>query len=227
MRLSPEIVNQYHEAPHPEKYAISCKRAERFLNFIWGLDILGAENVRQDGGGIVAFQHRSYRDPWILSAATPRAARGLGKSELLTWYYFGFGKIYLANRGIFFANRHGDASHNDMRPAYQTLRNQELLAIAPEKTSKNRGRRIGKMEDGVGRLAAWAAAKGIDAPIYPVAIASDILMPRKKIPVIFGKPFTVQIEGGGLKQAAREANDELRNRLQALSDQAYDLRESY
>lgn len=230
MRLSSEVIEQYHEAPSPEKYAVSVKRAERLIKILWRLQVYGSENVPQNGATIVAMQHRAYRDPWILGAAAPRALRGMGKEELLRWYYFGLGSVYLTNRGQFFANRKGKASKGDMEPFYEALRNEEAIAIALEGTSRFKGREIGESKMGVGRFAAKIISEGIPVTIVPVAIASDVYKPRSIIPVVFGEGFqpSLNLEVATVHQrrtAASEIDMGVRERLQELSNIAYDVRE--
>ena len=229
MQLSQDFINQYHEAPDPAKYAKSVARAGRLFNILWNLRIINAEKVPLSGATIMAFQHRSYRDPWIYGTSTPRAIMGMGKAELLNWYYLGFGSSYLTNRGFTFVTRDGDVSREEMEYSYEVLRKRKALAVAPEGTSENRGRKIGKTKQGIGRLVAKMTAEGIETVVVPVAVASDTWKIGDSIPIVFGDLITAPTEVTTIrqrKQSAKDTNEELVIRLQELSDISYDLRET-
>lgn len=225
-----EIVPDFSEAPRPELYAQTIKRSLRVARILWRLNVSGQENVPMQGAGVIAFLHRSHIDPWILGAAIPRAVMGMGKVELLNWYYFGLGSKYFNNRGLFFANRDTHASKREPYDmAHSILGKGLLLGIAPEATSKNRGRRVGETKVGVGRIAARAVAEGIDCPVVPVVMSSEHLWPGRKLQVICGKPINPAPEGDAIwqvKAAAKEVNEQVYDDMQSLYDQALDMRGS-
>src|SRR5215212_4200126 len=103
--MAAEIITDFSEALRPDLYAASARRARNIIQMIWGLQISGQENVPQEGAGILAFVHRSYLDPWVIGGATPRALRGMAKTQLQKKVYLGLGSKYLANRGAFFVDR--------------------------------------------------------------------------------------------------------------------------
>ncbi|MBI5906851.1 1-acyl-sn-glycerol-3-phosphate acyltransferase [Candidatus Saccharibacteria bacterium] len=225
--MSSEITPDFSEAPQPELYERTVNRARRIARIMWRLDVIGQENVPMQGAGILAFVHRSHMDPWILAAATPRATRGMGKIELLNWYYLGLGSKYFANRGLFFVNRdEGTSKRGSNDKAHSLLDKGLLLGIAPEGNLKNRGREIGETRIGVGRMAARAAARGIDCPVVPVAMSTEHLWPGRKLSVIYGKPIDPAPEGDTIwqvKAAAKDVDERLHMSMQELYDQVLDM----
>ncbi len=216
-------IERYQEADYPEKYAKSVYRADRALNFLYGIEPHGIDRIPRDGAAILAFVHRSYKDPWILGSQVPRAVFGMGKTQLRRWYYFGLGRVYLANRGIKYITRE-DPTPDELKPFYGLLREGKAFASAPEGTSKNRGVEVGEMRFGVGRIAAKIVSEGVECKIVPIAIGSEKTELGKPIPVIIGEPFTPDIAGTTLRQAGEEANEKLMHSLQGLNNIAYGIR---
>jgi 1-acyl-sn-glycerol-3-phosphate acyltransferase len=219
--MSSEISPDYSEASRPDLYATSIRRTKKILNALWGFQVSGQENVPKEGAAILAFVHRSYLDPWIIGAATPRAVRGMAKKELQKPSYMGFGNIYLANRGIFFVDRE-NMSKATYDMSIDVLRHGEILAMAPEGTHKNKGRKVGPTEFGVGRIAMKAVAKGIQSPIIPAAMKTGNLWRLEPILVSIGKPvaFSEEVDTISQRREAAVHIDELvRAGLQRCYDQ--------
>lgn len=225
MRLQPEQIDIYKEAPDPEKYAKSVIRARRLIRFCCGLDVTGEDNIPKEGPGIIAFVHRSVIDPWIIGASVPRALSGVGKIELLNWYYFGLGSKYFANRGVNFVNR-GEPSVGDLRPNYDALHDKRLVTMSPEATSKNKGAKVGDIKGGVGRLAAWMAFRGELCPVVPMTMTTEHLRPGKAVQVIIGRSILADHNAPSRVVAAEEVDERLYDSLQSLNDQALALSHS-
>lgn len=223
MSLGFDQLDPYWEAPDPEKYAKTAMRARRLIRLCWGLNVVGEDNIPNEGAGIVAFVHRSVLDPWIVGAAIPRAVSGMAKIELLNWYYFGLGSRYFANRGISFVDRNYPSTEG-LRPTYNSLRKKRLVAMAPEGTTKIKGARVGEIKIGVGRIAAKMMFEGIDCPIVPMTVTSEHLRPRKTIHVLAGECILPDPSTKSIRDAAEEVNERLYASLQALNDQALELR---
>ena len=54
----------------------------RFMRALYRIELVGAENVPMRGGCILASNHESIFDPFILGVATTREIRFMAKSEL-------------------------------------------------------------------------------------------------------------------------------------------------
>jgi 1-acyl-sn-glycerol-3-phosphate acyltransferase len=216
-------VERYKEAEYPERYAKSVQRSNRILNILYGIEPRGIDNIPLEGAAILAFIHRSYKDPWILGSQVPRAVYGMGKTQLQSWYYLGLGRVYLANRGTRYVTRE-DPAPDELKPFYRLLLEGKAIATAPEGTSKNRGVKVGEMKFGVGRIAAKIIHKEVECNIVPIAIGSERAEFRRPIPVIVGEPFAPEIRATSLRQAGEEANEKLMYRLQELNEIAYSMR---
>jgi 1-acyl-sn-glycerol-3-phosphate acyltransferase len=229
--MSHEVIPDYSEAPYPDKYAKSVKRTQRVVRALWDLEVIGQENVPMEGPGIIAFVHRSYLDPWILGISIPRAVKSMGKIELLNWYYFGLGKKYLTNRGMFFVDRK-KMSPSTYRQAVGVLRDDQLLAMAPEGTTKNKRPEIDEIKNGVGRIALGAATRDeqtenkIYPPVIPMAMTTEHLRPGRRLLTVFGEPIVPGVDtdtGGSSKSAGNELNEVVLQGMQAVYEQALTL----
>lgn len=229
-------VELYQEAPRPDLYAKSIERTAKNISRVFGFYRHGGENVPPIGQPtIFAFTHRSYLDPWALGITIPRAVQGMAKKELLRPYYFGLGSKYLANRGTTFVDRKGGVSIDAFRSLIIALEEGKATGVAPEGTSKIKGRELGITKAGLGALAIMATQmKEVeDILIVPVALTTEKLRPRKTIVGLVGQPIEVAnyvIPGARFNKAQRsevtaEIDAEVRSSLQATFDEALEIQD--
>lgn len=151
---------------------------------LYRVQLRGAEHIPSTGGVILAANHESLFDPWLLALATPRPVRYMAKSEL--WRYPLVGRA-LGAFGAFPVERGaGDAAA--ISNAAELLRRGEVLGIFPQGTSKQLQRR--PYFRGAARL---ALATG--APIIPIRLIGTRGFPRPGRPpaqVIVGEPILVE-----------------------------------
>ncbi len=151
---------------------------------LYRVQLRGAEHIPSTGGVILAANHESLFDPWLLALATPRPVRYMAKSEL--WRYPLVGRA-LGAFGAFPVERGaGDAAA--ISNAAELLRRGEVLGIFPQGTSKQLQRR--PYLRGAARL---ALATG--APIIPIRLIGTRGFPRPGRPpaqVIVGEPILVE-----------------------------------
>ena len=151
---------------------------------LYRVQLRGAEYIPSTGGVILAANHESLFDPWLLALATPRPVRYMAKSEL--WRYPLVGRA-LGAFGAFPVERGaGDAAA--ISNAAELLRRGEVLGIFPQGTSKQLQRR--PYFRGAARL---ALATG--APIIPIRLIGTRGFPRPGRPpaqVIVGEPILVE-----------------------------------
>jgi 1-acyl-sn-glycerol-3-phosphate acyltransferase len=191
----------YGEASDPLRYAKSVDRTTRFLDATLGLNITGAEHVPQEGAALLAFVHRSQIDPWVIGASTPRAIVGLGKVELdEKWYYRRTGATsYLRKRDMLFINRE-KTTKSQAANVRSALRQDRLVALAPEATSKNKGPKVGTLFQGVGRFALMSGRRDettgevIYPPIVPVSMTTEHWWKGGPIHTIYGGPMVPGVD---------------------------------
>ena len=158
---------------------------------------MGTEHIPADGPVIIASNHRSFLDPFVIGTMTRRPMYYVAKKEiflfpLLSWFLSALG-AFPVDRGT------GDA--DTIRTAKQILDRGEIVLIFPEGTRIRPGT-LGRARRGVGRLALETGA-----PVVPVAIigTEDVrrgwrIRPRK-VRVRAGRPLRVSDCREGLAAA--------------------------
>lgn len=177
-----------------------------FYKTFFGVKIIGAENIPNINGCIIACNHSSNHDPVILSSFIENRFIGyLAKKELFKFKVFGyflglFGAIPI-NRGL------KDASV--IKHMVEYLKNGNALCIFPEGTRIKKGVRI-KAKKGSIRIAQLSGV-----PIIPVHIKGGYKL-FKKTEIIVGKPFDIGKDENGEEK-------ELSEKTNALMDLIYNL----
>jgi glycerol-3-phosphate dehydrogenase (NAD(P)+) len=122
---------------------------------------MGREHIPQTGPVILAANHRSFFDPFVIGTMTRRPVYYVAKKELfaysrlLSWVLSALG-AFPVDRG------HGD--QDTIETAIQILNRGEIVLMFPEGTRTRPGS-LGKPKRGVGRLALETGA-----PVVPIAI---------------------------------------------------------
>jgi 1-acyl-sn-glycerol-3-phosphate acyltransferase len=160
-----------------------------FTTFAWiylRLNRMGREHIPAQGPVILAANHRSFFDPFVVGTMTRRPVYYVAKKEL-----FGYSRILswvLNALGAFPVDR-GASDQETIETARQILERGDIVLMFPEGTRTRPGS-LGKPKRGVGRLALESGA-----PVVPIAIigTEDIrrgwrIRPRK-VRVRAGRPL--------------------------------------
>ena len=190
----------------------------------WRLDVRGLEHVPSSGGAIIAPNHLSVIDHFVVGAALNRRITYVGKAEYLdswkTRYLFpAMGMIPIDRGG-------GSAAQRALDAAARLLAAGELFGIYPEGT-RSRDGQLHKGHTGVARLALRTGA-----PIVPVGLIGtdevqppDAPFPRpfRVMRVSFGRPIDVGRYAGreGDRLVLRQITDEVMFDISHLSGQRY------
>ena len=102
-----------------------------------------------DGGVILASNHRSFLDPFVLGTCVPRPIYFMAKQEIFRNPFVG----WLLNCLGAFPLRRGASDEESMKTALALLERGEVVVIFPEGTRIRRGS-LGRPRRGVGRLGA-------------------------------------------------------------------------
>ena len=194
------------------------------FNRIFDLTIVGIENLPPTGPAIIAANHTSVIDSFIVPAILPRNISYVGKAEYLddwkTKHIFpALGMIPIDRSG-------GDAAMAALDKAASLLDGGQLFGIYPEGTRSRTGH-LYKGRTGVARL-----SHRTGAPIVPTGLMGmreiqppDAPMPKlfTKATITFGEPLQPdeQINPAIDPLAFRSMTDELMFRIQNLSGQQY------
>jgi 1-acyl-sn-glycerol-3-phosphate acyltransferase len=163
----------------------------RFAKWLYHVRVDGAELVPRDGPAILAANHESLIDPWILGLVTPRPIRYMAKAEL--WRYPILRNVMNAF-GTFPIER-GAGDTDALGVAGRLLGEGQVLGIFPQGTCLPYRRR--RWHRGAARL---ALATG--SPLVPVALVGTekalrphrLRIGRPRIRVLVGRPFHVARE---------------------------------
>ena len=152
---------------------------------------IGKQNVPKKGGVIVALNHRSFLDPFLIVGLTRRQAFFVAKRELFEkpGLYGRVARWFISNLGAFPIDR-GVGDEESMATARELIERGEVVMIFPEGTRVRPGP-LGHPRSGVGRLALETGA-----PVVPVAVYGTENVRRgwriypRKITIRAGKPMT-------------------------------------
>jgi 1-acyl-sn-glycerol-3-phosphate acyltransferase len=205
-------------------YSVARAVLDPLFSFLWRIEVEGRENVPEQGGAILAPNHLSVLDHFVLATTLPRRITYVGKAEYMddwkTKYLFpALGMIPIDRGG-------GSAANRALEAAARVLRQGELFGIYPEGT-RSRDGRLHKGHTGVARLAMRTGC-----PIIPVGLQgtlevqqpdSSVPKPFKVMRVRLGRPISMERFGQQTRNrlVLREITDELMYEIRELSGQEY------
>ncbi|OKI01998.1 acyl-phosphate glycerol 3-phosphate acyltransferase [Streptomyces sp. CB02923] len=188
----------------------------------------GLENVPPEGAAIIAGNHLSFSDHFVMPVIVPRRVTFLAKAEYFTGhgvrgrltaaFFRGIGQIPVDRSG-------GKAAQAALRSGLAVLRKGRVLGIYPEGTRSHDGR-LYKGRTGVAAMAIKA-----QVPVVPCAMIGTFeaqptgrRLPRAiRITIRFGKPLEFGRFAGldGEHAALRAVTDEIMYEILRLSGQEY------
>ncbi|MEB8341161.1 lysophospholipid acyltransferase family protein [Streptomyces endophyticus] len=198
------------------------------LRLLFRPRIEGLEHIPESGAAIVAGNHLSFADHFLMPAIIKRRITFLAKAE----YFTGPGlrgrltAAFFRSAGQIPVDRSGkEAGQAAIREGLGVLRRGELLGIYPEGTRSHDGRLY------KGKVGVAAMALKAQAPVVPCAMIGtfEAQPPGQKIPkmhrvtIRFGKPldFSRYIGMDGEKAILRAITDEIMYAILELSGQEY------
>jgi pantoate ligase / CMP/dCMP kinase len=194
----------------------------RFVTKTWiHTTYVGLHNVPPTGAYLVAPNHRSVVDFFLVGPITRRRMRYLGKDTVWDAKWF----VPIANTLGGIPVSRGSVDRESMNRCIEALRGGEPLVLFPEGQRKE-GLQIQELFDGVSYIALKAGV-----PILPIGIGgSHAVMPkgsyfpkRRKVTVIVGEPIYPSDPNRSVRKAAPEMTAVLHARLQSLYDEALRL----
>jgi glycerol-3-phosphate dehydrogenase (NAD(P)+) len=146
--------------PIPIVYWIVRAILQPFFRVYFRLNRVGREHIPSDGPVLLAANHRSFSDPFMIGLCLGRPLRFVAKVELFDKRW----KAWLLLALGAFPIRRGESDEEAMETARVILERGGAVGIFPEGTRTRPGP-LGEPKRGVGRLALETGA-----PIVPVAI---------------------------------------------------------
>ncbi len=170
---------------NPVVYWLSRAILEPFFLVYFRMRRIGREHIPREGGVIIAANHRSFLDPFVIGTLVRRPVYFVAKTELFTrripaWW--------LSSLGAFPVDR-GQGDRDAMDTARRILERGDCVVIFPEGTRTRPGA-LGTPKRGVGRLALEAGV-----PIVPVAVMGTedvrkgLLVRPRKVSLRVGAPL--------------------------------------
>jgi len=205
-------------------YPAARKVLTPIFHRLWDVEVVGRENLPQDGPAIFCPNHTSVIDSFFLPLVLPRRITFVGKAEYMdSWktkhLFPALGMIPIDRSG-------GSASERALNTAARVLEAGEYFGIYPEGTRA----RDGKLHRGHTGPARLALRTG--APIVPVGILGtrDIQPPEARMPkpfkraeIRFGRPIDVERyrDRTDDRLVLRQIIDEVMFEIRALTGQDY------
>ena len=198
------------------------------LRLLFRPTVVNAENIPLEGAAILAGNHTSFLDNFIIPLVVPRRVTFLAKSDYFTGrglkgrlqaaFFRSAGQIPIDRSG-------GAASEAALRTGLRVLASGNLLSLYPEGTRSPDGR-LYRGKTGVARMALEAGV-----PVVPVGLVGlyELQPAGRTIPKIgrvevrFGKPLDFSRYAGmeGDRFVLRSITDEIMYELMLLSGQEY------
>ncbi len=198
----------------PERtWGLAWLVARRAIRGFSQVRLWGRERVPKSGPVILAANHRSFYDIFVLGASVKRPIHYMAKVELFENPVLG---RLLPHTGAFPVRR-GEVDRGALEAAREVLERGGMLGIFIDGTRHHAGA-VGEVRAGAAMIAGQAGAPVVPVYIHGTdRIADD---PRAPISISFGRP--IRIEGRGSKAyraGADRIGEELR-RLQAFAESA-------
>jgi 1-acyl-sn-glycerol-3-phosphate acyltransferase len=204
----------YWLANHICKYALLWPYAS--------VKVIGAQNIPRSGPLILASNHLNDADPPMIGFYFPRPVTTLAKVEL---FKFPVLKQFLQLYGAIPVRR-GEGDLGALRRAQEALESGLTVCIFPEGTRSGTQARLIEAQPGAGFIALRSGA-----PVLPLAITGSQRLslpkmflrpfPRQHVTLTFGEPFNLDRPGRISSEAARNATQQIMQRIAALLPPEY------
>ncbi len=145
--------------------------------------VKGKENIPKKNGAIIAGNHKSNLDCFMVILSTRRCVHFLAKAELFKLSFFNW---FFSNSGLIPVYRNGK-DKKALETAIKYLKNGELVGVFPEgrlnKTSKTTVLPF--------KIGAVKMASETGCPIVPFTIRGKYIPFTRSIEIVFQKPYFV------------------------------------
>lgn len=145
---------------NPFVYWVVRAILQPFFHIYFRLSRIGREHIPEEGPVIIAANHRSFLDPFVIGTMARRPIYYVAKQELFkrSW------QAWILNSLGAFPVKRGEADQDMIETARTILGRGDIVLIFPEGTRIRPGA-LGQPKRGVGRLALETGA-----PIVPIAV---------------------------------------------------------
>lgn len=178
---------------------------------LYGVKVVGMENIPTEGPAIIASKHKRFGDPIYHALVNKRILRIMAKKELFKGRFMN----WLMGKAGAFPVRRGYSDRAAIYSAIKFLKQDYIVLIFPEGT---------RARSNLNEFKSGAIVLGLmtDAPIIPAAICeTNGYRPFGKMTIRYGTPVTAEDLGAvrGNSAAIHAANEKLRNIVGDLLEQ--------
>jgi glycerol-3-phosphate dehydrogenase (NAD(P)+) len=190
---------------NPIIYAIVRMVLQPFFHIYFRMQRIGREHIPSSGAVIIAANHRSFLDPFVIACMARRPMYYVAKKELFAKPW----QAWILNAlGAFPVDR-GGSDEEMIQTAEAILRRGDIVLIFPEGTRIRPGA-LGKPKGGVGRLALETGAR-----VVPVAVIGTEAIRRgwrirpHKVRIRAGRALRFPLVKDPSKELARAVTDRI------------------
>jgi 1-acyl-sn-glycerol-3-phosphate acyltransferase len=196
-------------------YGIVSWLSRTLFRIVYGLKVVGLENIPRTGKLIIASNHRSDYDPPVLGGIVPREMHFFAKEELFRNRWLG-GLIRYLNA---FPVRRGQFDREALQNCLDVLKSEGSLIFFPEGTrAPSDGFLRAKL--GLGWVISLSQAAVIPVYLHGSTVRKPHWRQRPAITVVFGKPVAAAellTEGLRGKELYQSASDKVLEMIRDLS----------
>ena len=145
------------------------------MKILFRVEIVGSSNIPNDGGVVLAGNHKSIFDCALVMSSTKRVVRFIAKKELLD-----------SKLGFIPVDRN-KKNKSAVNEAIEVLKNNGVIGIFPEGTFNKTEYITLPFKMGAIKMASESNTK-----IVPFAIVGEYRILRKNIKIIFGKLYKIK-----------------------------------
>jgi 1-acyl-sn-glycerol-3-phosphate acyltransferase len=190
-------------------YGVSHYLAASVYEMAFRGTVTGLENLPRSGGFLLASNHASHLDPFIVGSLMPRQVTFFARRTLWTP---GFPSWWLNAVGVIPVDRDGGSDVGAIKRVLQALKEEKVIIMFPEGT-RSRDGQLQDAKPGVGLFACRTQVPVVPARIFGSfdALGKGGKLPRlgTEVNVVYGKP---------MRPADYDAPDAGKERYQIASD---------
>lgn len=164
-------------------------------------EVKGKENIPREKGAILAGNHKTNLDCFMVILSTRRCVNFLAKAELFKLSFFNW---FFSNSGLIPVYRNGK-DKKALETAKDRLKKGELVGIFPEGRLNRSSNLLLPFKIGAVKM-----AKDTGCPIIPFTINGRYIPFARSIEIVFGKPYYVQ------ESNLEEANKILERKVRSI-----------
>jgi 1-acyl-sn-glycerol-3-phosphate acyltransferase len=186
-----------------------------YLLLLFRIQVQGREHIPRRGKLLLAANHVSAYDPFVIGSLVPRGLYFLAKKELFQNPVLG-AILRVLLHAVPVDRR--DIGHTTVRRINQLLENGEAILLFPEGT-RSRSGKIGAGKSGVGMIAAVNQADILPVRLEGLFGKRGSLWRRPRIKVIFGSVISVAPflkNGAASKEIYREIASTVLERIRVM-----------